>query len=155
MQTSEFQELLLDILPQWHCHIIKPFKRLLNEKISLEMYYCIQILRRHENNMTMSELARWARMPKQQMTKIINSLVEQNFVERVDDPCDRRIIRLRITEKANDYINNFLEKDAVCFRKLYYSIDDEDRDEFTSALETIHRILGRITPPIDDQELKT
>ena len=67
MQTNEIQELLLDTIPAWHYWFARPFKRMLNDGVSLDMYYCIQSMRRSGRTMTMTELANFARMPKQQI----------------------------------------------------------------------------------------
>ena len=40
MQTNEIQELLLDTIPAWHYWFARPFKRMLNDGVSLDMYYC-------------------------------------------------------------------------------------------------------------------
>ena len=56
MQTKDMQDMLLSIMPPWYCYIAKPFKALLAEGVSLNMYYCIRILGECPN-MTMSELA--------------------------------------------------------------------------------------------------
>ena len=95
MQTNEIQELLLDTIPAWHYWFARPFKRMLNDGVSLDMYYCIQSMRRSNRTMTMTELANFARMPKQQMSKLVDKLVEGGFAERLSDPDDRRVIRLR------------------------------------------------------------
>ena len=103
MQTNEIQELLLDTIPAWHYWFARPFKRMLNDGVSLDMYYCIQSMRRSGRTMTMTELANFARMPKQQMSKLVDKLVEGGFAERLSDPDDRRVIRLRATEKAETF----------------------------------------------------
>ena len=74
MQTNEIQELLLDTIPAWHYWFARPFKRMLNDGVSLDMYYCIQSMRRNGHTMTMTELANFARMPKQQMSKLVERL---------------------------------------------------------------------------------
>ena len=146
--------MLLAIMPQWHYWFAKPFKRLLDDGVSLEMYYCIQFLRLNGETMTMSELAATTGMTKQQMTKIVNRLMEHNFVERVSDPDDRRIIRLKIKDKAESYINRFLDRDAAYFKEFFDELAPSDRDELAQALATLLRIFkslphndiaGRIT----------
>ena len=47
MQTNEIQELLFDTIPAWHYWFARPFKRMLNDGVSLDMYYCIQSMRRN------------------------------------------------------------------------------------------------------------
>lgn len=88
MQTNEIQELLLDTIPAWHYWFARPFKRMLNDGVSLDMYYCIQSMRRSNRTMTMTELANFAHMPKQQMSKLVDKLVEGGFAERLSDPDD-------------------------------------------------------------------
>ena len=58
MKSTKTQELLLNLMPMWNYQIAKPFKQLLDEGVSLEMYYCIQMLRWQGGAMTMSQLAR-------------------------------------------------------------------------------------------------
>ena len=137
MQTNEIQELLLDTIPAWHYWFARPFKRMLNDGVSLDMYY-IQSMRRSGRTMTMTELANFARMPKQQMSKLVDRLVEGGFAERLSDPDDRRVIRLRATEKADEYVKSFLEKDAAEFREFFEQLEDDERETFCSALRTIH-----------------
>ena len=122
MQTNEIQELLLDTIPAWHYWFARPFKRMLNDGVSLDMYYCIQSMRR--SNRTMS--------------KLVDKLVEGGFAERLSDPDDRRVIRLRATEKADEYVASFLEKDAAEFRAFFDQLEGEECETFCTALRTIH-----------------
>ncbi len=138
MQTNEIQELLLDTIPAWHYWFARPFKRMLTDGVSLDMYYCIQAMRRSGRTMTLPELANFARMPKQQMSKLVDKLVEGGFAERLSDPDDRRVIRLRATEKADEYVASFLEKDAAEFRAFFDQLEGEERETFCTALRTIH-----------------
>ena len=40
-ERGQIQGELLDLLPPWKYRITKPFEQMLEEGISLEMYYCI------------------------------------------------------------------------------------------------------------------
>mgnify|MGYP004646818283 CR=1 FL=1 len=141
MQPNEIQELLLDIIPAWHYWFARPFKRMLHEGVSLDMYYCLQTLRRHSGNMTMTELANFAGMPKQQMSKIVDKLVDGGFAERLSDPDDRRIIRLRPTERADEYVRQFLEQDAAPYRQFFEDLSEEECERFCEALTAMHEIF--------------
>lgn len=143
METTEIrkiQEALLSMLPVWNYNIERPFKQLLDEGISLEMYYCIKTLQ-HTGSLTMSELARFIRIPKQQMTKLVNRLVEQDFVRRIYDPADRRIIRIELTDNALQYIDCFLAQDMDCYQRLIEQMNETDRNDFYQAVVTLKRIL--------------
>ena len=135
------QEELLALMPVWNYRIAIPFKQMLDEGVSLEMYYCIQTLRWYGGTLTMSELARYVRMPKHQMTKMADRLIAHEFVKRVYDADDRRVIRLQITEKALAYIDHFLDEDAGCFRKLFENMTEENRVRFQEAMKAMIDIL--------------
>lgn len=141
MQVNELQELLLDAIPGWHFWFVRPFKKLLDEGVSLDMYYCIQALRRHGEPLTMTELSRFARMPKQQVSKMVDRLVDTGFVERLSDPDDRRVIRLRTTAQAEEYIHRFFEKDAADYRTFFEMLTPEERECFCHALADMNRIF--------------
>lgn len=143
METNRLPELLLNLMPAWNYQIAKPFKQLLDEGISLEMYYCIQMLRWYGGSMTMSELAAQTRMPKQQMTKMVNRLVVQQLVEREDDPQDRRIVRIRITDKALEYIDRFLENEAG-FHEFLDQLDEEGKRKLQTALKLLFEVFSEI-----------
>lgn len=138
------QEKLLAMLSEWNYKIAKPFKQFLNGEVSIEMYLCIQTLRYNGGTMTMTDLARITRMPKQQMTKLVNRLVEQELVKRIYDPADRRIIKIQLTEKATDYIDGFLKNEAGCFRPLLDMLSEEDAAKFKQALVLLHGVLNKI-----------
>lgn len=143
MHTNDLQDLLLAVMPQWYCHIAKPFKQMMHSGVSLDMYYCIRLLQQLGDE-SMTELSRWMHMPKQRMTKLADQLIELQFVERVPDPDDRRIVRLRATEKARAYADRFLSQDAAAYRELFDSMSDEDRRDFGEALQTLHRIFDNL-----------
>lgn len=144
MDYLKIQEMLLELLPQWNYKIAKPFKQLQDEGISLEMYYCIKTLQWGGGIMTMSELGKHTKMPKQQMTKMVNRLVEQEFVERVYDPSDRRIIKIQLTDAAQNYLDHFIEHDASCFRPLLDMMSPEDIDIFQRSLEQLLDVFSRL-----------
>lgn len=128
-------------MPVWHYKLAKPFKKLLLDNVSLDMYYCVQFINSTGRPMTMTQLANEMHMPKQRMTKIVDGLIEHNLAERVSDADDRRIIRIKLTENGFKYIDKFLDEYAVYFRELSDSMSETDKDELGKALKTLFGIL--------------
>ncbi len=89
----------------------------------------------------MTQLGNYARMPKQQMTKMVNQLVKHQLIEGLDDPADRRIIKIRLTDIALQYIDHFLTEDAKCFRYLLEQLNNDDHVSFRNAIKTISNIF--------------
>lgn len=131
-------------MPCWNYQIAKPFKQLLDEGISLEMYYCLKTLEWAGGSATMSQIAAWTKVPRHQMTKMVNKLVEQEFVERFDDSSDRRIVKIRLTEKANQYTEHFLSHNAACFLPLLEQMSKQDLKDFSHSLDELYRIFSSL-----------
>lgn len=144
-KIRKIQETILDILPYWNYKIIKPFKQLLEEGVSMEVYSCLRVLQASNGIMTMTELAVWMKMTKQQMTKLSNRLVELELVKRVFDPADRRIIKLEITDNARNYIDSFLNCNADYFREMLDCINEKECIEFQTALDSVLKILMKMS----------
>ena len=142
-EIKKIQEAILSALPVWYCNIERPIKQVLDEKVSLEMYYCIKVPQ-YTGSLTMTELARYIKVPKQQMTKLVNRLVEQDFAKRIYDPSDRRIIKIELTDSALQYIDRFLAQDMECYQKLVEQMNETDRNDFFNAMTTLSRILHNI-----------
>ena len=143
METREIQEKLLVLLPHWNYRVIRPVKQLLDDGISLEMYYCLQTLR-WSGRVTMTEFAKLVQIPKHQMAKLSNKLAEQNLIERIPDETDRRIIRIQMTDKANIYMDQFLQENASCFLEFLDKMTIEERNEFGKSVEVLFSIFSKI-----------
>lgn len=136
------QNLFLTI-PILHSHLIKPFESLFRDEISPMQFYTLVAL--HQNGrMSMTELAAFFGIPKQQMTKIINHLTEIGAVERENDPADRRLVKIRVRDDANAYITRY--RDRIC-RMLDEALDklgEADKQALLEAIDTIQMILPKI-----------
>lgn len=143
METDSIES-LFKVLPYWNYRISKPFKHLLADGVSLEMYYCLQIMQSFDTPPTMSELGQRIQMSKQQLTKIVSRLADRNFVKRIYDPADRRIINLQVTSEALNYIDAFRRQNAEYFCGMIESMEAADRADFKQALDTLSRILSKL-----------
>ncbi|GAB2046394.1 MarR family transcriptional regulator [Agathobaculum sp. TL06] len=151
METKEIREKILVLLPHWNYRIVRPVKQLLEDGISLEMYYCLLTLR-WGGTMTMSDFSRYVQIPKHQMSKMSNRLYEQQFIERIYDEKDRRVIRIRLTDKALEYMDNFVNENTSCFQELLEQMDKEERENFGKAIDTLFSIFSKLA--LDEAEKK-
>lgn len=141
MDNEELQELVLRLLPMWQFRLAKPFKSLLHDGISPNMYNCMSVLKSKGSPMSMGELSTEMHMTKQQMTKLVNRLIELDMVQRIGDEADRRIVRISLTEKANDYLGRFSALQTNYYSRLFSAMDEADRDELGNALTTLCRVF--------------
>ncbi len=79
------------------------------------------------------------------VTQFIDGLVEKNLVSRNEDPNDRRILRIRLTEFAEMKLEKFKRDYFATISLLFTSLDD------TEVAELI-RLLAKINIPLGTKE---
>ncbi|WP_217592490.1 MarR family winged helix-turn-helix transcriptional regulator [Cohnella sp. GbtcB17] len=69
------------------------------------------------------------------VTQHINSLEAQELVERQADPTDRRVVRIRLTEKGNSYIQRINEARLQMFVDLVDHLGEEESVRFAEMMK--------------------
>lgn len=144
MKPEEIQKNLLMLLPHLNYRIIRPVKQLLDDGVSLEMYYCLQILRANDA-MTMTRFSEMINMPKHQLSKMSNRLFEQNFIERINDPADRRITKIKITDTAIAYMDKFRSDNTDCYHEFMDYLTPDELDQFGEAVRTMLELFCKVS----------
>ncbi len=141
--SENFVKNLLGVMPNWHAKLVRPFKDTLHREMSLETYYCLQTLKMN-GTMTMTQLAQKLKVPKQQVTKLIDTLSTHQFVERVNNEEDRRSIRIRLTPMAVSYLDKYYLKDTGFIRMLEEQLTMQELMQLNDAMEVLDRILPKL-----------
>lgn len=141
MDDNKILDNLIRLLPYWHYKIERPIKQTQkHHALSYEAYYCLIALFRH-GPMSMSELAASLRMTKQQATQIVDRLYRHELIGRVNDPVDRRVIRIEISVDGQ----RFLEENNLDAQRIKEQIilpqNERDREDLLKATELLLRIL--------------
>lgn len=141
--SEKFVRNLLSVMPGWHSKLVRPFRDTLNGEMSLETYYCLETLKMRETA-TMTELARQLRVPKQQVTKLVDKLSENGFVERMPNEEDRRVTRIRLTSKAVSYLDGYHLKNTAFIQSLEHRLTQEELSKINEALNVLGEILPKL-----------
>ena len=126
---------LADLLFAYYPKMRKMYRNLVSIKdipISLTQLTCIYIIDQHDG-LSMSELADDLCMSNQQLTKIVDALVELELVERVCDPHNRRKFFAKPTEKGKNLLASL--KTEVD-RKLGYVLRKKSPDEIDKLYDS-------------------
>ena len=107
---------LLQVMPDWHSRLVRPFKEKLNGEMSLETYYCLQTLR----------------------------MCECEFVERVQHAEDRRSVCIRLTPKAVAYLDSYYTKNRAFIESLEEQLTEEDIMRLNQAVGILSDILPKL-----------
>lgn len=143
MNTEQFVENLLTVLPYWQYKLVKPFRNALKTEMGLEAYYALQTLRR-SGPMSMTELSRQLKIPKQQATKMIDGLCRQQFVCRKAKDGDRRYVYIEITEEGIQSLFRIFRQDGMFLEKLEAQIGAQELQDLEQAIETLLRVLPKL-----------
>lgn len=141
--SEDFVRNLLHVMPLWNVKLIRPFKNSLNGEMSLETYYCLETLK-SSGLVTMSEMARRLKVPKQQATKLIDALTAHGFVERAPKENDRRVIEVRLTSTAVSYLDDYHTKNKAFIQSLEEQLTEEELQKLDTAMNTLLELLPRL-----------
>ena len=126
---------LADLLFAYYPKMRKLFRSLVSIKdipISLTQLTCIYIIDQ-KDGLSMSELANDLCMSNQQLTKIVDALVDLELVERVCDPNNRRKFFAKPTEKGKNMLASLK---AEVDKKLGYALQRKSPDEIDKLYDS-------------------
>ena len=117
---DETIENLMSILPL----LSKSFKRAIRNKTNHTpgSLFALGALNHHQI-LSMSELGCHLLIPKPNVTNVIDKLIAENLVERLNDPTDRRIVKIKITEKGVEEFDSIKMEISQVFRQKLQLLD--------------------------------
>ena len=138
--VSELANLIFAYYPK----LRKMYRNLVSIKdipLSLTQLTCLYIINQ-SNELSMSELASDLCMSNQQLTKIVDALVEIDMVERVCDEKNRRKFYAKISPRGRELLESLK---AEVDKKLGYVLrkkSDDEIDKLYSSIEYIASYFG-------------
>lgn len=130
---------LLQLISTYYPKLRKVFRNLMSIKdipISMTQLTCLNIINNQEQ-LTMSALAEELSMSNQQLTKVVDALVEFDMVERVYDTNNRRKIYAKITSKGKQLLTDLHQE---LDKKMAYLMRKFSEDEMDKLYECIAHI---------------
>lgn len=90
----------------------------------------------------MTELSTSLGISKQQTTKLIEKLYLCHFIERVLDKLDHRIIYIKITEEATNYLTIY-QQQLTFLNPIMEKLSDDEKIEFYQSIQRMIQILTK------------
>jgi len=104
--------------------------------------HIIVLLAQRETAPTMGELSTDLNIPFSTATRLMDWLVQSNFLVRFSDPDDRRIVRIKMTEQGNQFYKTFLELSMTRVEKL---LSDFSEDEKSQLFYLMGKLMNSMT----------
>lgn len=131
---------ILDVFPMVHRRL---FKELREQKIQ-GSHNKILFAIMNDNGQPMNHYCEKLLISKPNFTKAAKRLINDGYVERVNDEKDRRIIKLSITEEGRKRITANRVIMNVVLQKKFEQLSDEDIETLISSFKTIESIFDKL-----------
>ncbi len=104
--------------------------------LSVPQFTCIWIISKM-GRVKMSEVADVLALSYASATNLINKLSDSGFTERYDDPKDRRIVYVELTEKGKNLTDQIRNKHIVSFNKWYSKASEKEKEYILNGLNCV------------------
>lgn len=94
-----------------------------------------------EDSLSGQDLARRLGIGLGTVTGIVDRLVQQGMVTRFEDPDDRRVRRVRLTEDGQKVASDFTDTGAARLRDILRRLDMDTLRDFARILRTIQSAM--------------
>ncbi len=94
-------------------------------------------LERTPQGLRMNELSKRLMVSGGNVTGITDQLVDEALVERVDEPGDRRVYRVRLTKKGRALFADMAHQHETWIVNAFAGLNERD-------VATLHRLLGKV-----------
>lgn len=91
----------------------------------------------------MTELCAKLNIEKGSLTSMIDDLTKKGYVYREKDLADRRKYMIVITEAGEKLAVDFTSKLSNDLEQKLFKLDEDDREKYQEALETLQYILNK------------
>ncbi|HQO37786.1 MAG TPA: MarR family transcriptional regulator [Candidatus Omnitrophota bacterium] len=140
---TEYSRSLIEIMPEvvrglWKREI----NELTNGTITPPQIFILIYLNKM-GELRMTDVARYLSVTTAAATGIVDRLVRGGYVSRMYDPSDRRIIRVRLTEKGKDLVKNLIVHKVARIKEIFSRLSDKDRTDYLRVLTRIQGILAQ------------
>jgi len=75
-------------------------------------------------------------------SSLVDGLVEMDLLERVFEKDDRRLVKLKITEKGKGFMKKGFDHASGKMEAIFEELDDKDIDDFIRILENFTKIIN-------------
>jgi len=133
---------IYNVVPLFHRTVLK-LDHLGHNPMSSD-FKVMRILMRH-GPLPMSRIGVWLGISKPNMTSIIDKLIAEGRVERRQDPKDRRVVEVNLTQKGQSYMHDCWREARESIRTKLSALSEEEIDTLYASLENIRVILPKLT----------
>ena len=107
-------------------------------------HYLTLIILKERGELSISEIGNLIGMKKQNMTYLTNKLVEDGLIQRLHDLSDRRLIKIALTSKGDEYLDEWRQSKIEETKEDFSFYNDKDMNDIYSSIENIKQVFLKI-----------
>ena len=116
-----------------------------NQEDRMFIFRLAIILERAETPPTMGELSTELGIPLSSATRIVDGLVGANFIERIPDESDRRVVRVQMTEAGREIYQSVMEFNKQRITHMLSKFTPEEQTQLLHLMTKLFDSLVRET----------
>jgi DNA-binding MarR family transcriptional regulator len=132
-----------DLLRHLQNKFFRPLELFIKCDISPMLFRTMGVIS-EKQTITMSELANEMTISKQQLTPIIDKMIDSSIVERKSDKEDRRIIKISLTSYGSELLENRKNVLLQILSKKFENLALDDMEKLNTALNQINEIINKL-----------
>ena len=87
---------------------------------------------------TMKRIAEYLKIKAPSATSLVNGLVQIGYIKRISNPNDRRMVKMKITDKGRGYLKNGMKQMAEKIKEVLSKLKQDKIDNFIKIMEDIN-----------------
>ena len=107
------------------------------------LYFISRHTKSDSSGLMVSEIGKILNLTSPTITQHINSLEAQGLVERLADPGDRRVVRIRLTEEGNRFFQRMEEGRLQMFVELVEHLGEEESVRFAETMRKASEFMQK------------
>lgn len=139
----EVVDKLLLLLPTLEKRLIRPLELEIKPSLSILQYNALFIMK-NDGILTMSELSNKMCISKQQLTPMVDKLIDNGLVERMTNEKDRRIINVKLSERGYNFLNDSKAEITEALKKRMEVFDKDEVNTLLKAIDDIYSITKKL-----------
>jgi DNA-binding MarR family transcriptional regulator len=104
----------------------------------------VMMILQRKNSIPTSKIGKWLGISKPNMTAVIDKLIADDYVEREQNPEDRRIVDISLTDRGRKYMAGCKAEARESVKNRLAAMSEEDITTLYSSLENIRVILMKL-----------
>ena len=138
-ESAEVAKKILDVIPPAMHWVRGEMRTNLGEELSIPQFRIMASIHRGRN--IASEIAKYQGISQPAMSKMIDTLVARNFVERVANLHDRRHFHLVLTSEGKSFFQKTRNTTQKKLEKNMSQLDDYEREKLLQGLEILEKVF--------------